>query len=79
MTDLTDFLSKPPVRKNPCIFGEWLISLPTTEQQAVKDAMGNRDWSASALADGLKKFGSPVGRESIRKHQLGKCTTCGPN
>ena len=79
MTDLTDFLSKPPTHKNRCLFGEWISSLKDEDGKAVKSALLDRDWSAAALAEGLKKFGSPVGRESIRKHQMGKCTTCGPN
>lgn len=78
MTDLTDFLSVAPTHKNRCYFGEWQKTLKPEEQESVLKALLNPTWSATALADGLKKFGSPVGRESIRKHQLGKCTTCGP-
>jgi hypothetical protein len=78
MTDLTDFLSNAPVHRNRCFFGEWLSKLSEEEQNSVRKALLDPGWSASALAEGLKKFGSPVGRESIRKHQQGKCTTCGP-
>ena len=78
MTDLTDFLSVPPVHKQRCPFGEWRSKLNADEQESVLKALLNPSWSASGLAEGLKKFGSPVGRESIRKHQQGKCTTCGP-
>ena len=78
MTDLTDFLSTAPTRKKVCPLGEWRKALKPEEQESVSKALLNPSWSATALAEGLKKFGSPVGRESIRKHQLGKCEYCGP-
>jgi hypothetical protein len=78
MTDLTDFLSKPPVHKTPCKFADWINSLNQDEQTAVKKAVLNPEWSLPQLAAGLKEYGLPVQVEALRKHRNGACNTCGP-
>lgn len=77
MTNLTDILAKPPALRG-CAFGDWVNSLSPEEQESVKKALLNPEWSAQKLTDTFKQFGMSSGREAVSAHRNGKCRTCGP-
>jgi hypothetical protein len=77
MTELTDILSKPP-KRSTCTFENWLSSLSEDEQDSVKKAMLNPEWSHLALAATLKEHGMPCDRRLMTIHRKGECKTCGP-
>jgi hypothetical protein len=77
MTDLTDILSKAP-KGRKCNFGEWLDSLSQSDQDAVKKALVNPEWSAHKLTETFKEHGMTSGREAVTLHRKGMCRTCGP-
>ena len=78
MTDLTDFLSKPPVREVPCNVKKWLADQDEESRLAFKKAILNPEWSISMLNTGLHKFGLAVSDETLRRHRNQDCRTCGP-
>lgn len=77
MTNLTDILSNPP-EKNPCHFNKWLVSLSEKDQEAVKKAMLNPEWSHLALTKTLKEHGMPCDRQKLTMHRREECVHCGP-
>jgi hypothetical protein len=77
MTELTDILSKPP-KRTTCTFANWLSTLSEDEQDSVKKAMLNPEWSHLALTTTLKEHGMPCDRRLMTVHRNGECKTCGP-
>lgn len=77
MDDLILKLSSPPV-KNVCSFYRWFNDLTDKEQESVRAALVNPQWSGEKLADVFKEHGAAFGSESVIRHRKGKCATCGP-
>lgn len=77
MTGLTEILAKPPALRG-CPFADWLESLDPEEQESVKKALLNPEWSAAKLTTVFKQFGMTSGREGVMTHRNGDCRTCGP-
>jgi hypothetical protein len=67
---------KKPERQSTCIVRTILYKLGPDDYQILTDALVDPEWSAAALATGLKENGIVIAPNSIVRHRKGGCS-CG--
>ena len=67
---------KKPERQSTCIVRTILYKLGPEDYQILTDALGDSEWSAAALATGLRENGIVIAANSIVRHRKGGCS-CG--
>jgi hypothetical protein len=76
MTDKLALLAKPPKKDNHCGTAAWLGQQDGPAQQAINDALANKDWKSTDLHALLQsEFGYPLGYNQLVRHRNGVC--CG--
>lgn len=70
---LVDILKNPPARENSgCGVCKWLVSLPSEEQIAIRNALADQRWKTRDLADLLHaERGLPVKENQLGVHRRG--------
>lgn len=63
----------PPIKDRLCIIGQKASDLSKEDVKILNDAINNRLWSATGLAEELSKRGFVIGRGSIDKHRKKLC------
>lgn len=67
----------PPSRNLPCKVRTLLDTLDAKDQEILKKALGNSDWTTSALSRELTKRGFAISEKPITTHRAGRCS-CEP-
>jgi hypothetical protein len=68
---------KKPERQSSCIIRSILYKLNPEDYQILTDALVDPEWSAQALATGLRENGIIVAANSIVRHRKGGCSCDG--
>lgn len=70
---------KKPERQSTCIVRTILYKLGPEDYQILSDALVDLEWSAQALATGLRENGVTIAANSITRHRKGGCSCGGKN
>jgi hypothetical protein len=64
----------PPVKIGSCKVRTINEGLSTKDQEMLKEAVANPNWTHSGLAQELTDRGLTISDQALRIHRLGRCT-----